>query len=457
MESFSIELAAERIYDSRTREYFDEVLSSYINGNYRSAIVMLWSVVVCDLVYKLMNLRDIYDDPTAETILQLIEQRQTNNPNSPDWELQLLNEVRDRTELIDNAEYGSLAHLQNRRHLSAHPILTNVDLLFRPNRETTRALMREALESILLKPPILTKKITITLVVDIAAKKDLFPDNLTLKRYLEAKYFRNLRPAVENNLFRSLWKFVFRLSNPDTDENRDINYRTLKLLYLRRPNELRSYIRAHQEFFSEIGQEDEQLQYLIDFVGESPLIYDLLTDSAKIPLQTYAQSSLNAYAGAVFLNEDIRSHLQQLNRLIALEDIITSYGSDQNKIIGENTWNILIELAQESNCTQLLCDIAVNIHVRSGNFDFADLSFERYLKPLLSHLNEGQLERLIEGIDNNDQAYARRRAQEHYELLYKSCSQVLGQDFDYTEYPNIRKKLDQVLNSNSYEEDEIPF
>lgn len=456
METFSIELAAEKIYDPRTQSYFNEVLSSYTNGNYRSAVVMLWSVVVCDLVYKLKHLRDIYEDPTAETILQLIAQRQVSNPTSPDWELQLLNEVRDRTELIENAEYASLVHLQNRRHLSAHPVLTSEDLLFRPNRETTRALIRDALESILLKPPILTKKITAALVSDISVKKDFFPDDLTLKRYLEAKYFRNLRPAVENNLFRSLWKFVFRLSNPDTDENRHINYRTLRLLYLRNPSEFRVYIRSHKDFFSELGEKEEQLQYLIDFLSDDPVLYELLTDSAKAPLLTYAKSSLSAYAGAIFLNKDIRSHLHQLNHLITQEDRFTLYSlGGRSKVISESTWNNLISLAQEGNSLSALCDIAVSLHTKSGSFDFADLSFEYYLKPLLSSLDENQLERLIKGIDDNDQTYARRRAKEHYELLYKECCRVLDQDFDYHNYPNFNKKIEHLV--NTLKEDDIPF
>ena len=44
---------ADDIYFSKTREYFKEVLSSYANGNYRSAIVMLYSIAICDILYKL--------------------------------------------------------------------------------------------------------------------------------------------------------------------------------------------------------------------------------------------------------------------------------------------------------------------------------------------------------------------------------------------------------------------
>lgn len=51
MPGFSLEGFADDIVAVKTKEYFNEVLSSYQNGNYRSSIVMLWSVAVCDELY----------------------------------------------------------------------------------------------------------------------------------------------------------------------------------------------------------------------------------------------------------------------------------------------------------------------------------------------------------------------------------------------------------------------
>ena len=45
-------------------------------GNYRSATVMLWSVVITDLVNKLKELDSVYADPKASQILQSIQQEQ---------------------------------------------------------------------------------------------------------------------------------------------------------------------------------------------------------------------------------------------------------------------------------------------------------------------------------------------------------------------------------------------
>lgn len=74
MYGISIEDAAERIVDPRTRSYFQEVLQTYVNGNYRSAIVMLWTVVICDLVYKLRTLAEVSEHSflTDDRSLQVI-------------------------------------------------------------------------------------------------------------------------------------------------------------------------------------------------------------------------------------------------------------------------------------------------------------------------------------------------------------------------------------------------
>lgn len=66
MNYFSIDDAISNIKNKYTRELFKEVYSSYTIGNYRSAVVMLWSIIVTDLLLKLKDLDNIYDDPKAK-------------------------------------------------------------------------------------------------------------------------------------------------------------------------------------------------------------------------------------------------------------------------------------------------------------------------------------------------------------------------------------------------------
>ena len=55
LDEYSIEQRASQIFDARSREFFSEVLSCYTAGKYRSAVVMLWSVVVCNLLFKIQS------------------------------------------------------------------------------------------------------------------------------------------------------------------------------------------------------------------------------------------------------------------------------------------------------------------------------------------------------------------------------------------------------------------
>src|SRR5258707_7979660 len=112
MSDFSIETSAERIVDARTRRYFSEVYGSYSAGYYRSAVVMLWSVIVTDLLFKLDQLANAYNDNTAKLILDEIETSRRNNPKSPEWETELLDKVAARTDLLDSAERSFLETIQ---------------------------------------------------------------------------------------------------------------------------------------------------------------------------------------------------------------------------------------------------------------------------------------------------------------------------------------------------------
>ena len=112
LDDFSIDHNSDLIQDGRTRSYFEEVKSSFTIGNYRSAVVMLWSVVVCDLVFKLQRLSEIHGDTVAQQILKDIDEEQEKNPSSPSWEWNLVIKVKTQTGLLDAVDQQGLENLQ---------------------------------------------------------------------------------------------------------------------------------------------------------------------------------------------------------------------------------------------------------------------------------------------------------------------------------------------------------
>ncbi len=440
VDEFSIELAAERIDDARTRDNFREVLSSFINGNYRSSVVMLWSIVVADLIYKLQALRDLHGDTIAASILTEIENRQLANPTNPEWESYLIDEMRTRTHFFEPSDYNYLQSLQKLRHLSAHPVLRSTTLLFAPNKETVRAFIRNALEAVLLKPPIFTKRIVNEFVTDLAAQKILLPDDTSLGRYLAAKYFRNLHPDVEDELIKALWKFCFRLSNRDTDENRDINVRTLQILYNRRPAEFKRLVESQSSFFSEmahIGDPDEfgtiapvlPLERLILFLSDRPVLFGALSDAAKVIIRNYAGSDINLFVLAPFLSPSAAAHVAAI---VARSDRFN---------ISIMAWTGLLKWSRENGLQNAANDLAIDIYCRSVNFNKADSNFSHFIESNLIAFDEERLLHLLQGIEGNSQTYWRGKARMDHALILNRCRAVFGESFDTRDYPNFHSSL----------------
>lgn len=115
------------------------------------------------------------------------------------------------------------------------------------------AAIRNALECVLLKSPVFSKKVVISLIKDLTLRKEFLPDDASLKKYLEAKYLRNLHATVKLELIKTLWKFCFRLTNAEADTNRQINVRTLSVLHNRDPIDFIGMVRQQAEHFSEVA------------------------------------------------------------------------------------------------------------------------------------------------------------------------------------------------------------
>lgn len=428
---FSIEMTAERIVDIRTKDYFREVYNSYTNGNFRSAIVMLWSVVVCDVLFKLDELRNMYGDKIADTILKEIEDQQKKNPKSPEWELSLLEKVRDRTTLLDVAEFGNLTFLQQHRHLSAHPVLTTGYALFSPSKEIARAHIRSALEAVLTKPAIMTKKIFDTFVEDIAHTQHVLPDNTSLRRYLEAKYFPRTSGPVEDSIFRSLWRLVFKLTDPECDKNRNINFRALRILFHRRPQDLTARIQAERDYYSNITASGGPIEKMFEFLREHPQIYTLLTDAARIPIQSLTSKNDNYLAVAWFLADKFQDHVS----------VLLGKAKHGDLAITPETHSKLFAIAKNEGHQDAVIEIGVHLYIRSGNFNEADQRFSGMIEPYLDALTETHLSICLQGIENNNQTYWRSGAKYDHKQLKTECDRVWGASFNLAQYPHFAENV----------------
>ncbi|NLP41809.1 MAG: hypothetical protein GX348_06355, partial [Veillonellaceae bacterium] len=296
MNDYCLESAHQRIYNTITKNQFSEVIKSYNSQNYRSATVMLWSVVVCDLVYKLQELETVYKDPGAASILEYIKSEQESKPTSSEWEMEIFKRANKSTGLISLKLQADLEYMQKNRHCCAHPVMTSEYKLYTPSKDLVRSFIRLALEELLTKSPIMHTKSFNSFLAD---ANSIYPqmeyEQKRYFRYLDNKYFSRLDRVGIQYYFKTLWKFVFTLENEQCDLHRYNNYLILLHLFAENRELLTTIIQEEQHHFSNISNNDPIKKLLVDFLSKHTHVFKLLNDTAKVQIETCS----NTYASCL--------------------------------------------------------------------------------------------------------------------------------------------------------------
>ncbi|WP_116106343.1 hypothetical protein [Lewinella sp. IMCC34191] len=411
MKDFSIDLQQENFYFNKTSKYFEEVASSYHNENYRGTLVLLYSVVICDVLFKLTELKEVYSDSTAQSILDEIEQIRSKNPKSSDWEKGLIEMVSERTDLFDIGTHENIIFLEKHRHLCAHPVLTNEFELYQPNRETARAHIRNMAEGLFLRSPILSRKVFLNLIQDLVVKKSVFVTQIDLNRYLESKYFKKLSQRALEAVFKDLWKFVFVLDNAEATEHRLINYQALKSIIQYKSESILNYYIEHIMYFSDtVGINN--VDRLIDFYSRHEAFYTPLEQSAKLQIENRADKSRRSFVKGWFLANSFVSHFEKVKQFV-------SQYVDLEFIVEDEPMIELLEIAFEKGYANEALSFCIHHYTTSNTYDSANKRFRLYIIPFIEQFTEGHLVKLFEGIDQNSQTYDRRRGHEDHRQLIK--------------------------------------
>lgn len=432
MRDFSIENSVTEFHSEKTREYFQEVKSSFYNGNNRAAIVTLYSVVITDLLIKLEILTDLYDDKVAEAILNETKTFQSTNPTNPDWEKELIEKIKARTSIIDSVDHAHIQALKNDRHLCAHPVLDKEDKLYTPNSETVASHIRNMIESIFTKAPLLSKKILSTALIDISSKSELLIDDNSLDKYITSKYLRNLTTATEVQIFRDLWKFVFRIKNEDCENNRVINYRFLYLLYKRNTSNCIDKIKNEKEYFSNISDSLFPLHLLIRFIAENDFLYKEFREDVHLFIDKHVQTDPGAKMVAWFLNDSITEHLKQIKILI--QNHFEGYELGD---ASEPAYRRLINICYSKGSIDDANAFIIWRYENVTNYNSGDRVFSLLVFPNLERFNEEMIKELCAKADLNPQVYGREKAKEDHKKLRHHIEKRIGDEFDFDKFKNL--------------------
>lgn len=432
MQEYSIEKMSENIHYGKTRNYFKEVFSSYSNSNYRSAVVMLWSVAICDIVYKLQSLIDIYADASAKGILDSVTAIQDANSKSSEWELKLIEDVHKKTYLLDSSEYENLRYLQQQRHLSAHPVLNSERELHSPNKETVRSLLRNTLEGVLIKPPFYTQHIMSELLADISEASDALNTREKVKKYIVSRYLKRTTPVVELNIFRSLWKLVFKLDDENCEKNRIINLRTLEVLTARNIAQLVEFISGDVDYFSNIAPNGNPLSHLVYFLSSNPQLFPILSEDARLKIEHQIKTDAVGKTMGWFTKDSLEAHAIDLESWIR---------SEEHPNFVPEQLDSLFQISDTEEWQESICKLMATYYTVSHNYDQANERFQVAIPKHIKMFNKDAIIYLAQEIEKNDQCYDRGRARQDYEVIKNRIDELFNDDFNYDDLPSFKNKV----------------
>lgn len=421
MNNPNIDELIDKIQSPKTKDYFGEVVRSFYCNNYRSAVVMLYSVVVCDLIYKLTELSELYNDKKAEGIIGSIKSKQEQNPKSSEWEKELVEQVLKSTKLLEMSDYVNITALQQHRNLSAHPVLKEGLDLYCPNKTTVQAHIINMLEGVLIKPPIMMQKIFDAFIEDVATIKNILIVDGQLEEYIKSKYLDKINIEIEYKFFRSLWKLVFKLSDEDCMENKEINFKVLNIIFKRHNSYFTKRLSEEKDYYSSNIdiKKDEYITYVIYFFNEHTKIFSKLTDEVKLSMRGYIEHDDDLKNKAIFLSENIKTHFKSIN------------GGKSSTLL------YLFNIAKETVNYSFALDFNIRMFSASVNFDTADTRFTKLIEPFVNDFSEKQLTAIIKGIDDNNQIYGRKRAIYSNRIIVAKIKEYKGSDCDISKYANV--------------------
>lgn len=407
---FDIEEKMEAIPDPKTKELFKEVYSSYQHGNYRSAVVMLWSVVIADIIFKLKFLEDTYRNKKAGGILKDIKRKQDEHPESPEWEKELLKKSCDELKFITPYEKVNLDFLQKQRHASAHPILMDDSLLLAPNKDTTRSLIRNAMEAVLLKTPLLHSELVDFIVEDLAKNKERLGGYDNIKSYVEKRFFPNISHDGAKKVLKALWRFVFNPQNQIELDNQYVNHCALLIFFEKFKKIYKDEISKNVSTYQ---VSPEYLEYVISFLRSNPEIYNILDDALQTLIES-SVSNINQYFGCDFLSVNLETHYNNILGRISREPL---------SLTREDVC-FYFSKAKEKGLESLYFKIFINSYCNSGNYNAADVRYYKYIEPLLSEYQLQDFLLLMRETNN--------------------CSQVCNRGRAYWDHKNVLKKFHEI-------------
>ena len=308
-----------KVEDSRTKEYFKEILANYSIGSYRSSVVQLYTVTISDLLFKLENISDeirVLDE--KHTLVRLyddIKNRIETEPYNSEWETILITRILNETELIDNHTIVQLKALRKIRNLSAHPSFIDGShgelSIFNPSQNEVITFIKIMYEKIFIRPPFYIGNTVHYFTETLKTRKSTFENDFEfMESYLKENFFSKMDDSLLFKLFIALWKMTFLIENDDVERDREVLYYSILALA--------KYSRENKAAADIIGMlsksntnlkinrtNSDKIKFLSYFLIRNSDVYAFIDDIGQKDFHIEAERNNNIKVLAHFLSEDL--------------------------------------------------------------------------------------------------------------------------------------------------------
>ncbi|MGL9860055.1 hypothetical protein IGJ68_000930 [Enterococcus sp. DIV0564] len=479
---FVLDEEINNVKNNRILPLLNEIKSSFYSGNYRSAVVITYTAIVLDVLDKLTDLSEIYQDPAAQDVLKQVEVKR-NNKNSSEWENFLIDEANKRTELIDDYELEDLKEIKRQRNNAAHPTTTydgNTWELKTISKETCQDIIRKSFEIIFLKPPILGRKIN-NKIIDFANKSyhaiGITEDDF--KRAIQDQYLNQLGKGPKEQLLKSLFKLIFKQAYSDKAANtgRQSSFALLKVLILDSNTQLLDTIKSDIEKFAlelenyaELSLEYSDLKfdqlkslYFADLIREFPLVKDWVKESTKINLKNNLAHMLDDLPGVA---DNVKKILFDM-KCTTVIDNCNVHLRDVLNLLEDEKYNFRLSSIEANDLDKLydtfcyygkkeqLIEFMLDQMTNAVNFKQSDKDLLIYLW-LVEKLTEEQIYEMLARINENNQYYWNSNLNsfvEEFVAYYKDKNKIdLRINYLGAIYTNLKILSDEyTLSTSDYE------
>ena len=189
-----------QIRNPQVRSYVAEAVRALRAGALRAAVLSLWVAVNSDIIEKIRELA-LAGDNKATTDIQLLEGWIQRNDirQLQAFETAILQHANKDYEFLSGAELEALERLQQDRHRCAHPAFSQDGNLYQPSPELVRAHLVNAVQALLMHPPVQGRSALIRLQADLQG--NVFPqDQDSVTAYLGPKYLNHGKDVLVSDI-----------------------------------------------------------------------------------------------------------------------------------------------------------------------------------------------------------------------------------------------------------------